>query len=568
MGKSLKAVAGLALVAVGMGWTAGGLISAGWAATALGFTSYGAIASMIGLSLAGMALAPDLGDIFGTDSYGGVKLQTQKSNTSAVPTLYGYNRVAGNIIFEATNEEFATVSGTRGYNRDYWAVICLCSHKCADSGYTSSGTVYAVPDIDEMTCMIGDESMVVEYASNSGGWDTLFTGSWGSLKNTTDAFSGDGGNIRQAFVTTPRTYSLSNIKNHVVFKVHNRPTSEPTANYFDYGTNLALNDTNTLPLGTYITTHQIYDSNENNNTQLQNITVELKGKMLRELSLVAGDYYVTLGVGTYPTYSNNPALILMDMMENGLSINPEDGGDYNTYGYKNPDHYDLQSFFDAKTYLNTRGWSCNLVMVNQANIQSHINDVLATCRGQLVFSNGKWKLIIDNKGRSVSATLTADDIVNNSLSIAMSGSADIANKIICKYINPDDEWLPAQATIESLDLQDLDGQVIEKVIDVKGCTNTAQAEVLAEITLNSMRYTENSSGDRINQTPLSLSLATTVKNAHLEVGDVIAIDHDLLDRTRKFVILSVETDQSGIIQITSREYCETHYKDSSGTYLI
>jgi len=67
---------------------------------------------------------------------------------------------------------------------------------------------------------------------------------------------------------------------------------------------------------------------------------------------------------------------------------------------------------------------------------------------------------------------------------------------------------------------------------------------------------------------MSVSFATTVKNAHLEVGDVISIDHDLLDRVRKFVILSVETDQSGLIQIVAREYCETHYKDASGTYII
>jgi hypothetical protein len=52
------------------------------------------------------------------------------------------------------------------------------------------------------------------------------------------------------------------------------------------------------------------------------------------------------------------------------------------------------------------------------------------------------------------------------------------------------------------------------------------------------------------------------------VGDIISINHDVLDRVRKFMILSTETDQSGLIQVSCREYCETHYKDSSGTYLI
>jgi hypothetical protein len=148
------------------------------------------------------------------------------------------------------------------------------------------------------------------------------------------------------------------------------------------------------------------------------------------------------------------------------------------------------------------------------------------------------------------------------------GNRDIANKIIFKYINPDDEWLSAQVVKEDIALQTFDGQTLEKTLDVKGVTDSTQAGKLAEITLNSMRFTENSSGTRIKQTPLALSFATTVKNAHLEVGDVITINSDLLDRNRNFIILSVETDQSGLIQITSREHAETHYKNSAGTYLI
>ena len=111
-------------------------------------------------------------------------------------------------------------------------------------------------------------------------------------------------------------------------------------------------------------------------------------------------------------------------------------------------------------------------------------------------------------------------------------------------------------------------QIIEKILDVKAVTNTTQAEELAEITLNASRYTEDSSGNRVKQTPLICDFATTIKHADLEVGDIITIEHDLLDRNRKFMILSLETDQSGLIEVSAREYAETHYKDSSGTYII
>ena len=150
----------------------------------------------------------------------------------------------------------------------------------------------------------------------------------------------------------------------------------------------------------------------------------------------------------------------------------------------------------------------------------------------------------------------------------IAANGDIANKIILKYVNPADEWLSAQVVKEDTTLQSWDGQIIEKSLDIKGVTNETQANELAEITLNTMRYTEDASGNRIKQTPLVLSFATTVKNAHLEVGDIITIQHDILNRDRKFMILSTETDQSGLIQVATREYCETHYKNSSGTYII
>ena len=158
--------------------------------------------------------------------------------------------------------------------------------------------------------------------------------------------------------------------------------------------------------------------------------------------------------------------------------------------------------------------------------------------------------------------------MNNTLSISMAGSANLANKMILKYVNPADEYLSARVIKEDSNLQTYDGQIIEKTLDVKGINNATQANKLCEIALNSLRYSEDASGNRLKQTPLSISFATSVKNAHLEVGDVISLNHALLDRVRQFLILSTATDQSGILQISAREYAETHFKNASGNYLI
>jgi hypothetical protein len=150
----------------------------------------------------------------------------------------------------------------------------------------------------------------------------------------------------------------------------------------------------------------------------------------------------------------------------------------------------------------------------------------------------------------------------------MKGFSEVANKVDLKYINPNDNWLSAKVEKQDTDLANMDGQEIAKTLDIKGVTSTAQANKLAEITLNSIRYTEDAEGNRIKQTPLAISFATTVKNADLEVGDVFELQHDLLDRDRNFIILSVETDQSGAMQMTARERCETHYKNNDGVYIV
>lgn len=455
--------------------------------------------TLVGISLVGSATSVDAGDTIGVETYAGSKLQTQKSNISPVPIIYGKHRIAGNIIFQSTNGAVNSDSETNGYNRDYWAIIVIAGH-----------------DINTIDKVYRNETELTRISTT---------------------------NKYQSAYTHVKWYdssSSSTSLNSVNF-VTNTAGSEST------GSTLGLTNI-TIPADVaYIAVHQAFDGEENNNTQLENITVQVEGKEIRTITN-------STTISSTTTYSTNPAEVVLDLLSNGLNITDSD--------------IDIATFYDAKTECNANSWTCNIALIQQANIQSIIQDVLATFRGSIVHSDSKWKLKIDTKQQTNVSTLTDDDFINNSLNISMKGNREIANKIIVKYVNPDDSWLSAQVVKENSDLQDLDGQILEKTLDIKGITNATHAGELAEITLNSIRYSEDASGNRLKQTPLVLSFATTVKNADLEVGDVISIDHDVLDRIRKFVILSVETDQSGLIQVATREYAETHYKDSSGNYLI
>ena len=137
MGSAVKAIVGIALMlaAPGIGaWAAGGAFA--WGTTIASLSGIG-LATAIGVtlvaaSLAGSALTADIGDTAGTESYAGVKLQTQKSNVSPVPQVFGYNRLAGNIIWQQTNNKVNNNTADNGYNRDYWAIIALAGHTIED----------------------------------------------------------------------------------------------------------------------------------------------------------------------------------------------------------------------------------------------------------------------------------------------------------------------------------------------------------------------------------------------------------------------------------------------------
>ena len=313
------------------------------------------------------------------------------------------------------------------------------------------------------------------------------------------------------------------------------------------GNNLGLTNI-TIPANVaFLAVHQVFDGENTKNTALEAITVKLQGKKIRTITNATT-------IATSTSYSTNPAEILLDLLTTGLAISDSD--------------IDIGTFYQAKTDCTSAGFTCDIALIQQSNIQSIISDVLATCRGNIFHSESKWKFKIDTKSQSLADTLTSDDVLGNSLTISMAGSATIANKVILKYIDPSDEYLSKESVKEDTTLQTYDGQVVTKILDAKGVDSAAQADKLCEIALNSLRYSEDASGNRVKQTPLAISFATSVKNAHLEVGDVIALNHTLLDRVRKFLLLSTMTDQSGVVQISAREYAETHFKNSSGSYLI
>ena len=500
MSNAVKTIVGIALIV-----TAPYLATEYFALTAgtLAYTLTVAGITLVGSSIYGSAQTPEASDFAGVEAYAGQKLQTQKTNTSAVPQIYGENRMAGNIIWQDTGTQINGDSDAKGKNRDYWGIYVLCGH-----------------EINDITEVYGEEISLTDQGSNR------FTDDYVQI------------------IWYQASSSTTNLQS-VYFPTANDSSSSQNGQY------LSLPSI-TIPANvTYVAVHQVFDAEGQANTRFANLNFVVEGKKIRTITDAST-------ISSTTSYSNNPAEVMLDLLGEALSVEDSE--------------IDISAFYDAKTQCTNNGWSCNYAIMQQANIQSIVADVMGSCRGQIHHCLGEWKFDIDKSlsqnSLSVVRTLDESDIVNNSLNISMRGNRDISNKIIAKWVNPSDNWLTAQSVHEDTTLQTLDGQTIERNIDLKACTNSAQADELAEISLNTLRYSEDGSGNRVRQTPLIVSFTTTVKNADLEINDVITLSHDLLDRDRDFLILSIENDQSGLIKMTGREYAETHYKDSSGTYLI
>ena len=554
---------------------------------------------LVGASLVGSSTSDSMAsavDIASVEGYAGAKLQTNKSNIAPVPEIYGEHKIGGNIIWQDTGSYPNTNNTTNGYNRDYWSINVIAGHELeAITNIYAGETTMTARGGNKYTT----EYVHVEYYEYSTSARNVNSINW--VKNNLGNVE-TGNNLGLPSITIPANVAFLAV--HQVFDGENTKNTALEA----ITVKMQGKKMRTLAGGGSVGVASYGGSNKFNINGVQQQTLELvegntyvfnypsghpfKFSTTSDGTHGGGSEYTTgvthnsstqvtitvasgaptlyyycashSGMGgtantptTLPstlTYSTNPADILLDLLTTGLDIADAD--------------IDFGTFSQAKADCILAGFTCDIALIQQANIQSIISDVIATCRGNIFHSESKWKFKIDTKSQSLADTLTSDDVLGNSLTISMAGSATIANKVILKYIDPSDEYLSKESVKEDTTLQTYDGQVVTKILDAKGVDSAAQADKLCEIALNSLRYSEDASGNRVKQTPLAISFATSVKNAHLEVGDVIALNHTLLDRVRKFLLLSTMTDQSGVVQISAREYAETHFKNSSGSYLI
>lgn len=307
-----------------------------------------------------------------------------------------------------------------------------------------------------------------------------------------------------------------------------------------------------LPDGdAFLVIHNIFNATDN--ASLKDITTIVEGKLIRTITSATT-------ISTAKTFSSNPAEIILDFITDSDTFNIPDA------------KIDIPTFFASKTLSALYAFDCNIGFASGTIISAALEEIKATARINIINSQGVWKIKQDEKDKVAVLDMNEADVLTGTMVVNQRRTKDIANRVIVTYIEPADQWQTKQEIKEDTGLQTFDGGLYIKELKLRGVTNSAQALLIAELTLNQLRYTHDVGEDRVDITPLDIKFETTIKNARLEVGDVQDFSHFLIKtndgREKQFEIMSLETEQSGKLIVTAREYSLTHYQDTAGDDIL
>jgi hypothetical protein len=287
----------------------------------------------------------------------------------------------------------------------------------------------------------------------------------------------------------------------------------------------------TFPYTAYISVELTANENISGNPT---ITCLVKG---RKIEVRDGDSWVT-------EYSQNPAYCLLDFLSNkryGLGISEDD--------------IDLNSIIDVGDYCDELvdgepRFQLDYVIDYQKSSLDHIQDILATLRGFLIYSAGEFRLKVDGPEEPVQS-FTMNNIITDSFQYWKSSRKERYNRIVVEYTDPDEEWekIGAQTGVDS-DIQKRGP--VEETIPLLGINRFSQAGRMSKYFQKKSWYC-----------PTFCQFKVGIDSLHCEAGDVTTVTHDVPGWIEKLVrILAIQEDENDEMLLTCQEYNVAVYSDS------
>ncbi len=269
-------------------------------------------------------------------------------------------------------------------------------------------------------------------------------------------------------------------------------------------------------------------------TSLPTITCDIDGKLV---------YDTRDGL---TKFSTNPALCIRDYLTNtrygrGISTALLDDASFSAAA----NHCDtLVSIPGGGTQ---KLYECTGVVNVDDTVYANMQRLLTSCRGMLVFSGGKYKLVID-KAETPAFTFDEDNITG-AWQIVPVSKRDKFNRISASFFNPDRNWQPDIAIQKSAAMLAEDNNLLlEKKLDLPFTADLYRAQHIIQQELKQSRI------------GLTVQFTALQEGLRCEVGDVVYITHETPGWVSKpFRVLNIDIKDNDEVALVVREYDASVY---------
>jgi hypothetical protein len=254
-------------------------------------------------------------------------------------------------------------------------------------------------------------------------------------------------------------------------------------------------------------------------------------------------------------YRTNPAICLLDYLRNprygkNLPDTAFESGFTSWAAAANLCDTDVDSYSGGGTI---DLFSCNAIIDTSKNVIDNVKVFLSGMQGLLTYTQGKYKLIIENSSSPVYA-FTEDNILGG-ITINGEKKRERFNRVISTFANPEKNWQQDQieypeagsATYTTLLAED-NGFELEKRVALDTVINSYQARNIANTILLRSRN------------GIRCSFLATVDSLQLEVGDVVSVTHSSPGWSAKpFRVTGLALQSDGNVGITLTEHQDSFY---------
>lgn len=272
-------------------------------------------------------------------------------------------------------------------------------------------------------------------------------------------------------------------------------------------------------------------------------------------------YDASLGVSTHrendPTtweYSNNNVICLRDYLTDsryGKGLDPAEIDDVAIKESANFLDTQVTEYTGASGTVST--YTCNMLVDTRNTLFSNVQLMLKSFRGLIPYSNGMYKIRVDDNPATTTYAFTEDNILSD-ISVQSASRRDRYNRVIAKFSNEELNYEYDEISYPELNdathttyLNEDNGFLQESTIDLPATTTAYQARDIAKIALLISR----------NQT-LTVSLVGDADSIKCEVGDKVTVTYAPLGFSAKqFKVRSMTINNDLTCSFTLLEHDST-----------